>query len=148
MELAKRPIDSFYNLKAFYLSSDDHETHQKIHEIFWEMHENQQSYLVRYIDKFKKALLVEEVLGPKWGDRELRTITENSNEWTEKFSLGELYEKMGNYGFAYRRFRQIYDRHFARVELKEMIPIFKKLYPFIIPIPSIPFQNNLQFRQS
>jgi soluble lytic murein transglycosylase len=45
------------------------------------------------------------------------------------FSLGELYEKMGNYGFAYRRFRTVFDRHFADSDFTEMIPIFKKLYP-------------------
>ncbi|OGB60115.1 MAG: hypothetical protein A2Y94_12030 [Caldithrix sp. RBG_13_44_9] len=129
IQLAERPIDTFYNLKAFYLTSNGSDTHQKIHEIFWELHENQQSYLAAYITKFKKALFVEEILGPRWGDRELRSITESSAEWQELFSLGELYEKMENYGFAYRRFRNIYDRHFANSALTEMIPIFKKLYP-------------------
>ena len=129
IQLAERPIDTFYNLKAFYLTSNGSDTHQKIHEIFWELHENQQSYLAAYITKFKKALFVEEILGPRWGDRELRSITESSAEWQELFSLGELYEKMENYGFAYQRFRNIYDRHFANSALTEMIPIFKKLYP-------------------
>jgi soluble lytic murein transglycosylase len=129
IQLAERPIDTFYNLKAFYLTSDGREMHQKINEIFWKLHENQQSFLGNYIDKFRKALLVEEVLGPRWGDRELRTLSENSEKWPEMFSLGELYERMQNYGFAYRRFRNVFDRYFARSNFEEMIPIFKKLYP-------------------
>jgi tetratricopeptide (TPR) repeat protein len=130
IQLAQRPIDTFYNLKAFYLTSDSGDTHQTINETFWELHENQQSYLATYITKFKRALLVEEILGSRWGDRELRTVSENSAEWQEMFSLGELYEKMGNYGFAYRRFRNIFDRRFANSDFTEIIPIFKKLYPF------------------
>lgn len=129
IQLAERPIDTFYNLKAFYLTSDGRDLHQNVNEIFWKLHEDQQSFIGNYIDKFKKALLVEDILGPRWGDRELRTVTENSNKWQEKFSLGELYEKMGNYGFAFRRFRQIYERYFSQAEISEIIPIFKKLYP-------------------
>ena len=129
IQLAQRPIDTFYNLKAFYLTSDSGETHQTISETFWELHENQQSYLAANITKFQRALLVEEILGSRWGDRELRAVSENSAQWQELFSLGELYEKMGNYGFAYRRFRTVFDRHFADSDFTEMIPIFKKLYP-------------------
>lgn len=129
IQLAQRPIDTFYNLKAFYLTSDGRDFHQKINEIFWRLHEDQQSFIGNYIDKFKRALMIEDILGPRWGDRELRTFTENSNEWPEKFSLGELYEKMGNYGFAFRHFRQIYDRYFTQAEISEIAPIFKKLYP-------------------
>jgi soluble lytic murein transglycosylase-like protein len=129
VKLSKRPIDSFYNLKAFYLTSDVQDSHQKIREAFWELHLHEQTFLPDYISQFKRALLVEDMLGTRWGDRELRNMTETRGEWQKIFALGELYERMQNFGFAYRRFRNVFDQNFVGLDLEEMIPVFKKLYP-------------------
>ncbi len=128
-ELAKRPVESFYNLKAFYLTSNGKDDHRRIYEVFWELHQQNISYLPNYINKFQRALMVEEVLGSRWGDLELRTLNENSRGWQEIFALGELYERMQNYGFAYHRFRTVFNQNFSQSDIHEMVPIFKKLYP-------------------
>ncbi len=134
IDLSKRPINSFYNLKAFYLTTDAQDSHQKIREAFWELHQHEQTFLPDYISQFQKALLVEDMLGSHWGDRELRVINENGEEWQRIFALGELYERMQNYGFAYRRFRNVFDRKFTKSDLEDMIPVFKKLYPLYFSV--------------
>ena len=73
---------------------------------------------------------MEEVLGPRWGNLELQMVDLNPKEWKAVFALGELYERMENFGVAYRKFRSIFNSHFSKSNLTEMIPIFKKLYPF------------------
>jgi len=128
-ELAQKPIESFYNLKAFYLTSNGQDTHQRIKEAFWELHQQNISFLAKYIDQFNRVLLVEEILGRRWADREIRSLQENSDNWQEIFALGELYERMHNFGFAYRRFRSIFNREFIQTDFTGMIPVFKKLYP-------------------
>jgi len=129
-ELAQRPVDSFYNLKAFFLTSNGQTHHRKIMEIFWQLHHGEESYLGNYIPRFRRALLVKEILGARWSDRELQTINTDMGNWPEVFALGELHERMGNYGRAYRKFRSIFNAHFSQSNLPEMVPLFKKLYPF------------------
>ncbi len=129
-ELAQRPVDSFYNLKAFFLTSNGQTHHRKIKEIFWQLHQGEESYLGNYIPRFRRALLVKELLGARWSDWELRTINTDIENWPEVFALGELHERMGNYGRAYRKFRSIFNAHFSQANLPEMVPVFKKLYPF------------------
>lgn len=130
INLAKRPIDSFYNLKAFYLTSNGQDVHRKINEALWELNQNNQSYLPNYISRFRRALQVGEILGTRWGDRELLMVNDNFKEWKELFALGELHERMRNYGDAYRRFRSVFKQNFSDSNLPEMVPVFKKLYPF------------------
>lgn len=130
IDLAKRPIDSFYNLKAFYLTSNGQDVHRTIQEAMWELHQSNQSYLPDFISKFKRAIEIEELLGPEWGSRELLLISKDPEEWTELFALGELQERMNNFGNAYRRFRSVFNQKFSSANLPEMVPVFKKLYPF------------------
>ena len=129
IELAERPVDSYYNLKAFLLTSNGQDLHQKVREAFWELHQQNVSYLPDYIDQFRRVLLVEEILGSNWADREIRSLDNKQEDWEAIFALGELYEKMENYGFAYRRFRRVFDQKFIMANFDEMIPVFKKLYP-------------------
>lgn len=129
-ELAQRPVDSFYNLKAFFLTSNGQTHHRKIKAIFWQIHHGEESYLGQYIPHFRRALLIKELLGPRWSDWELLALNPVLSNWTEVFALGELHERMGNYGRAYRKFRSIFNAHFSDSDLREMLPVFKKLYPF------------------
>ncbi len=130
IELAKRPVDSYYNLKAFFLTSNGRQTHKQISDIFWQLHEGNQSYLPGHISEFRRALLVKEILGRAWSDRELQALEFNANDWQRVYALGELHERMGNYGRAYRKFRSIFNAHFFDAALSDMVPVFKKLYPF------------------
>jgi soluble lytic murein transglycosylase-like protein len=129
IDLASRPLNSFYNLKAFYLTTDGQDTHQRINESLWELHQHNRSQLPRYISNFQRALLVEDILGSDWGDRELRAANAKSKDWQELYAIGELYERMENFGYAYRKFRNVYNKHFTRSSIPEMAPVFKKLYP-------------------
>ncbi|MBN2366020.1 MAG: hypothetical protein EH225_08495 [Calditrichaeota bacterium] len=128
-ELSERPVDSYYTLKAFFLTRDLLENSGDLDVAFWELHQSDQTFLPDYISNFSRALLVEEILGPRWGDRELRTLDYTTDEWQEVYALGELYERMQNFGYAYRRFRNVFDQEFISADISEMIPIFKKLYP-------------------
>ena len=130
IELATKPIESFYNLKAFYLTSNGQDVHKNIQEALWELHQSNQSYLPDFISKFKRAIEIEELLGPKWGTRELLKVSKDPDEWTELFALGELDERMNNFGDAYRKFRSVFNQKFSGANLPEMVPVFKKLYPF------------------
>lgn len=129
LQLAERPIDSYYNLKAFYLTSNGLNTHKRISEALWELHQQGQSYLPDYISQFRRVLIVEEILGSRWGDLELRSIQSDTDDWEELYALGELFERMRNFGYAYRKFRAVYNQYFAGSDLPEMVPLFKKLYP-------------------
>jgi len=73
--------------------------------------------------------LVEEILGHRWANREIRSLQERSSHWQEVFALGELYERMHNFGFAYRKFRAVFNQEFVHSDITGMIPVFKKLYP-------------------
>ncbi len=130
IELARRPVDSFYNLKAFYLTSNGGDIHNKTMEVLWKLHSSNQSFLQREMGSFRRALIVKEILGRAWGDLELQELKYDPDEWEAVFALGELHERMGNYGKAFRKFRSIFNRHFFHADLPDMIPIFKKLYPF------------------
>ncbi len=130
IDLARRPADSFYNLKAFYLTSDSGSVHQNFRETLWQLHHLNHSFLPRNILRFRKALLVKEMLGSRWSDLELQTLNFDINDWQKIYALGELYERMENYGQAYRTFRSIFNTHFSSADITEMLPVFKKLYPF------------------
>ena len=130
LELARRPVDSFYNLKAFYLTSDGSETHRSIRRILWQLHHREQSFLPENIFRFRRALQVEEILGKRWSKWELKTLRPDVRNWEQVFALGEMYERMHDYGQAFRKFRAVFNRHFFDRNLPDMIPVFKKLYPF------------------
>ncbi len=129
--LTDTPFLSYYNLKAFLLTSDHDQTHQAIDSLLWEMHHDQTSHLGEYVDFLQRTLVVQEILGNIFARYELNNHLNNHNQsgWQYRFALAELQEKIGNYGKAYRLFRNVYDRHFSRKEWAEWIFLFKRLYP-------------------
>ncbi len=130
IELAKRPIDSFYNLKAFYLTSNGENVHRTVKKIFWQIHHKNYSFLPRYLDDFQRPILIKEILGSEWSNYEIENLEVERDNWKKRFALGELYERMKNYGKAYRVFRSIFNTHFYDANLPDMVAVFKKLYPF------------------
>jgi len=130
IDLASRPVDSYYSMKAFLLTSNGSHLHHKINEIFWQLHHYEKSYLSEYVSRYQRALLVHEILGKKWANQEIKLVQVNIENWPEMFAKGEFYERIGNYGQAYRKFRSIFENHFFDANLSDMVVIFKKLYPF------------------
>ncbi len=130
LDLARYPVDSYYNMKAYYLTFDGKEPHRKIQEHFWTLHGETQSYLSDYAGKFRRVFFLKELLPLRWIRWELESTTSVTQNWKERFALGELLEKFGNYGKAFRIFRSIYNSRFSDAPLENMLPIFKKLYPF------------------
>ncbi len=130
LQLAQRPVDSYYNLKAFFLTSREEDLHREIRKIFWELHHQAYSYLPVYLNYFNRPMLVKELLGNRWGSLELQSISDAPSEWKFTYAVGELHERWRNYGEAYRKFRAVYNSYFAGSQLPDMLPVFKRLYPF------------------
>ncbi len=130
LDLARYPVDSYYNMKAYYLTYDGKEPHRKIQEHFWTLHGETASYLSDYAGKFRRVFFLKELLPVRWIRWELESVGSEVQSWKERFALGELLERFGNYGRAFRVFRSIYNTRFADMPLENMLPIFKKLYPF------------------
>ena len=128
--LAERPVDSYYNTKAFFVVDAHANTGKDFRKIFWELHQNNESHISTYLEKYSRVLVVEDLLGKSWSDRELSFLKSNRSDWKEVFALGELYQRLNDPGKAYRNFRSIYVTWYQDSNLDEMIPVFKKLYPF------------------
>lgn len=129
--LTATPFLSYYNLKAYLLTTDIKEDHHNIDSLLWEMHHDQTSHLGEFIGYLKRPLVVEEILGDIFARYEVNNDINNNvkSTWEYGFALAELHEKLRNYGKAYRLFRRVYNRYFSRQEWKEMIFVFKRLYP-------------------
>lgn len=130
-QLTQNPFQSYYNLKAFLLTTDDTKIHRGIDSLLWEMHHDHTSYLGEFIDHLQRALVVEEVLGKLFARYEINNhlYNQGGKEWVYRFALAELHEKLGNYGKAYRLFRNVYNNHFSKKDWFEWVFLFKRLYP-------------------
>jgi len=128
--LTDTPFLSYYNLKAFLLTTDDDSTHYKVDSLLWEMHHDQTSHLGNFINLLQRILVVQEILGNIFARYELNNHFDNTgNQWEYRFALAELHENLGNYGKAYRLFRNVYDKYFSNQEWQQWVFLFKRLYP-------------------
>ena len=128
--LAETPFLTYYNLKSFLLTTDNTKTHRFVDSLLWEMHHDQYSQLGRFIDFLQRTLVVQEVLGNVFARYEMdNNFGNNSNDWQYRFAVAELQDKIGNYGKAYRLFRNVYDQYFSDQSWEQWIFLFKKLYP-------------------
>ncbi len=130
-ELAKTPFDSYYNLKAFLLLRSGTQIHQFVDSLLWAMQNQQRSFLPQYLDRFQRPLIINEILGNQYARRELNFVAENlnKNDWKLLFALGEMNERLNNFGRAYRLYRKIFAENFSRKSWREWIFLFKHLYP-------------------
>lgn len=129
--LAKTPFLTYYNLKSFLLTTDNTETHQFVDSLLWEMHHEQSSHLGQFIDVLQRTLVVQEILGNIFARYELNNnyYNHSQSDWQYRYALAELQEKLGNYGKAYRLFRNVYVNFFSKKDWEQWIFLFKKLYP-------------------
>lgn len=131
-DITDEPFDSYYNLKAFLLTRNGGEIRQFVDSLLWEMHHKQTSYLPRYLEYFQRPLLVQDLLGDHYAQRELRSLAGNMKkaDWEMTFALGEVNERMQNYGRAYRLYRKVFLENFVASDWQEWMFLFKYLYPF------------------
>lgn len=129
LQLAQHPINSFYNLKAFYLTRDGNRNARAFSDIFWQLHHRDTTFLPLYLNRFDRAFRVKELLGDRWAAMELRDFSGDTNGWQPDYALGEVYELWRQYGKAFRKFRSIFWKYFSDADIAGLLPIFKHLYP-------------------
>ncbi|MGH1366787.1 MAG: transglycosylase SLT domain-containing protein [Calditrichia bacterium] len=132
VELAKRPFESYYNMKAFLLTAEENNVNHFVDSLLWEMHHKRTSYLPKYLDNFQRPLIVQDILGENYSQTELNTLSQslNKSKWELLYALGEINERLQNYGKAYRSYRRVFNENFARRDWKDWTFLLKNLYPF------------------
>lgn len=130
-EISVEPFGSYYNLKAFLLTKDEQQIRQFVDSLVWEVHYKQVSYLPRYLDVFRRPLLVQDIFGEQYARSELNRMAGEAKTagWEMVFAMGEMNERMQNFGRAYRLYRKIYDEKFSQKDWQAWIFLFKYLYP-------------------
>mgnify|MGYP005725457785 CR=1 FL=1 len=130
-EVADTPFDSYYNLKAFLLTKDHEYVREFVDSLLWEISHKPVTFLPKYLDYFQRPLLVQEIFGESYAQKELNQLAKTLKVpgWEINFALGEMHEKMMNYGRAYRQYRKVYNENFSRRDFKEWVFLFKSLYP-------------------
>ncbi|MEL6822559.1 MAG: tetratricopeptide repeat protein, partial [Calditrichota bacterium] len=131
LNLAKTPFESYYNMKAFLLTAEENNVNQFVDSLLWEMHHDRTSYLPQYLENFQRPLIVQDILGESYAQTELNTLSQKlrKSKWEVTFALGEVNERLQNYGKAYRSYRRIFNENFARRDWKEWTFLLKQLYP-------------------
>lgn len=130
-EITDAPFNNYYNMKAFLLTKDSLEIRQFVDSLLWEVHHKQVSYIPKYLDYFRRPLLVQEVFGDTYAKNELNWLAKDVKQpdWEITFAMGEVNERMQNFGRAYRLYRKIFDENFSRKDWREWVFLFKYLYP-------------------
>ncbi|HQU71070.1 MAG TPA: transglycosylase SLT domain-containing protein [Calditrichia bacterium] len=130
-DLSSNPFDDYYSLKGFLLTSDGREVNQFVDSLLWEMHHKETSYLPQYLDRFQKPLLVHDIFGERFAQRELNHLASamDSPEWELLYALGEVNEHMQNFGRAFRIYNRLFLRNFSRKDWREWLFLVKHLYP-------------------
>lgn len=129
--IAADPFDSYYSMKAFLLTRSGREIRQFVDSLLWQFQYSNTSYLPRFLEQFRRPLLVQEVYGDHFARAELSALAGRIDRpgWEIIFALGEVNEKMQNFGRAYRFYRRVYDDHFSGKDWRQWIFLFKHLYP-------------------
>ena len=130
-EISDTPFDSYYNMKAFLLTKDNEFVREFVDSLLWEISHKPVTFLPKYLDYFQRPLLVQEIFGESFAQKELNQLaaTLKVPGWEINFALGEMNEKMMNFGRAYRQYRKVYSENFASRDLREWMFLFKSLYP-------------------
>jgi len=130
-ELGETPFEGYYNFKSFLLTRGDRSVHHSLDSLVWELHHQQQSYLPKYQNLFRRTLIVKEVFGNKYARYELSALYRKGLQsgWQFLYALGELTEKIQDYGKAFRIFRSIYLNQFQETDFREWQFLLRQLYP-------------------
>lgn len=125
------PFDNYYTMKAFLLTRNGVQIRQFVDSLLWEMHHKRISYLPQYLEYFQRPLLVQDLLGERYAQRELNMAAGSLDKpnWEMVFALGEVNERMQNYGRAYRLYRKVYLENFVKSDWREWMFLLKHLYP-------------------
>jgi soluble lytic murein transglycosylase len=130
-DISGRPFDNYYNMKAFLLTKDGIQIRQFVDSLLWEVHHKQVSYIPQYLDFFRRPLLVQDIFGSKYAKNELNELSRQTGkpDWEMTFALGEVNERLQNFGRAYRLYRRVFDENFSNKDWQEWVFLFEYLYP-------------------
>lgn len=130
-DISARPFDNYYNMKAFLLTKDEIQIRQFVDSLLWEVHHKQISYMPKYLDIFRRPLLVQDIFGSEYAKNEMNNLSTQVGKpgWEMTFALGEVNERLQNFGRAYRLYRRVFDENFSHKDWQEWIFLFKYLYP-------------------
>ncbi|RMI02412.1 MAG: hypothetical protein D6681_10455 [Calditrichaeota bacterium] len=129
--LSEKPFDSYYNMKAFLLLKDGPQIRAFVDSLLWRMQNEQVSHLPQFLEELRRPLLVRELFGDAFARKEMEYLARQvkTDNWQLLFALGELNERLHNFGDAYRLFRKVYTHHFASRDWREWVFLFKHLFP-------------------
>ena len=129
--ITEQPFDSYYSMKALLLTSNSVQIRHFLDSLLTEMQQKPISYLPKYLDHFHRPLLVQEIFGEGNAQRELGKLARRLQQpgWELTFALGEMNERLQNYGRAYRYYRRVYLENFTDSNWREWLFLVKNLYP-------------------
>ena len=129
--ISEKPFDSYYNMKAFLVTKNSGQIQVFVDSLLGNIHQAPLSYLPKYLQHFQRPLLVQEVFGEEYAQRELNQLARKLKQpgWELTFALGEMNEQLQNYGKAYRYYRKVYVENFSKSDWREWVFLFKYLYP-------------------
>jgi len=130
-DIFEKPFDSYYNMKAFLVTKNSGQIQVFVDSLLGDIHKAPLSYLPKYLQHFQRPLLVQEVFGEEYAQRELNQLARKLRQpgWELTFALGEMNEQLQNYGKAYRYYRKVYVENFSKSDWREWVFLFKYLYP-------------------
>ena len=130
-ELARHPFQTYYNLKAYLLTRDVQDMHSRVDSILWNIHRRRLSLLPQYFEALQRFVYIQEIFGLRFLELEYRYMLRNgpTEDWRYLYALGELQERWGNYGRAFRLFRRVFFQEFNGQAWEDQLFLFKRLYP-------------------
>ncbi len=130
-ELSQKPFANYYSLKSFLMTTDPEQLQQASDSLLWEINHSKTTFLPEYMDNFRRPLIVQEILGDRYAQFELNHLakTMKAPNWEMLYAVGEVNERLQNFGNAYRVYRRVYDRKFSQSAWKDWVFLFKRLYP-------------------
>ncbi len=129
--IVDEPFENYYRMKAFLITKNRGEIRRFVDSLLLEVNQKPLTYLPTYLPHFQKPLRVQEIFGEAYALRELNQLARTLKKpgWELAFALGEMNEKLKNYGRAYRYYQKVYLENFAKSNWREWIFLFKHLYP-------------------
>jgi soluble lytic murein transglycosylase len=130
-EIVAQPFENYYTMKAYLLTQKPEKIRADIDSILVDTQHRPVSYLAKYLEHFQRPLLIQEVFGENYAQKELNRLAVRLKQpgWELTYALGEMNEKLQNYGKAYRYYRRVYINYFVDYDWKDWKFLIRHLYP-------------------
>jgi soluble lytic murein transglycosylase len=130
-EIVAQPFENYYTMKAYLLTQKPEKIRADIDTILTDIQHRPVSYLAKYLEHFQRPLLIQEIFGENYAQKELNRLAMRLKQpgWELTYALGEMNEKLQNYGKAYRYYRRVYINYFVDYDWKDWKFLIRHLYP-------------------